>query len=133
MTKFLIAGFGSIGRRHFRNLLALGQRDILFYRTGRSTLPDDELDGFIVETDLNSPWHINRTAVIVANPTAAHLSTALTGRGSGLRCSAGKTGLSQHGENANAGAGVSAWWRAGAGGLPVPLSPRPAENKSTVE
>ena len=27
MTKFLIAGFGSIGRRHFRNLLALGQKD----------------------------------------------------------------------------------------------------------
>ena len=27
--KFLIAGFGSIGRRHLRNLLALGERDIL--------------------------------------------------------------------------------------------------------
>jgi len=30
--KFLIAGFGSIGRRHLRNLLALGERDILLYR-----------------------------------------------------------------------------------------------------
>ena len=77
MTKFLIAGFGSIGRRHFRNLLALGQRDILFYRTGRSTLPDDELDGFIVETDLNKALAHKPDAVIVANPTAAHLSTAL--------------------------------------------------------
>ena len=42
--KILIAGFGSIGRRHFHNLLALGERDILFYRSGRSTLPDDELE-----------------------------------------------------------------------------------------
>ena len=41
--KFLIAGFGSIGRRHFRNLLALGERDILLYRSGKGTLPDDEL------------------------------------------------------------------------------------------
>ena len=52
MTKFLIAGFGSIGRRHFRNLLAMGQKDILFYRTGQGTLQDNELNGYRVETDL---------------------------------------------------------------------------------
>jgi len=27
--KFLIAGYGSIGRRHMQNLLALGERDIV--------------------------------------------------------------------------------------------------------
>ena len=26
--KFLIAGLGSIGRRHFRNLIALGEKDV---------------------------------------------------------------------------------------------------------
>ncbi len=41
--KFLIAGLGSIGRRHFRNLIALGEKDIVLLRTRKSTLPDDEL------------------------------------------------------------------------------------------
>jgi glyceraldehyde-3-phosphate dehydrogenase/erythrose-4-phosphate dehydrogenase len=44
--KFLIAGFGSIGRRHFRNLLTLGERDIVFLRSKRSTLSDDEIADF---------------------------------------------------------------------------------------
>ena len=52
--KFLIAGFGSIGRRHFRNLLALGERDILFLRSQRSTLSDDEIANFPVEIELQA-------------------------------------------------------------------------------
>jgi predicted dehydrogenase len=76
-VKILIAGFGSIGRRHFRNLLALGEQDILFYRSGRSTLPDDELKGFPVETDLRAALAHRPQAVIVANPTALHLDVAI--------------------------------------------------------
>lgn len=75
--KFLIAGFGSIGRRHLRNLLALGERDILLYRTRRSTLPDDEIAGFPVETDLRAALDHRPDAVIVANPTALHLDVAI--------------------------------------------------------
>jgi predicted dehydrogenase len=75
--KILIAGFGSIGRRHFQNLLALGERDILFYRSGRSTLPDAELQGFPVETDLQAALSHRPHAVIVANPTALHLDVAI--------------------------------------------------------
>src|SRR4030042_4849275 len=75
--KFLIAGFGSIGRRHFRNLLELGERDILFYRTHRSTLADDELAGFPVETDLRAALAYKPEAVIIANPTALHLDVAI--------------------------------------------------------
>ncbi|MFA7408034.1 MAG: hypothetical protein WCY93_09505, partial [Anaerolineaceae bacterium] len=52
--KFLIAGLGSIGRRHLRNLVSLGEQDILLYRTHRSTLPEDELAPFPVETDLKA-------------------------------------------------------------------------------
>ena len=52
--KILIAGLGSIGRRHLRNLLALGERDIMLFRTEHRTLPDDELAGFPVETDLEA-------------------------------------------------------------------------------
>ncbi len=73
----LIAGFGSIGRRHFRNLLALGESDILFYRTRRSTLPEDELRDYVVETDLEKALAHKPDAVIIANPTAAHLDVAI--------------------------------------------------------
>ena len=51
--KFLIAGLGSIGRRHFRNLIALGEKDIVLLRSHRATLSDDELAGYPVETDLH--------------------------------------------------------------------------------
>ena len=50
--KILIAGLGSIGRRHLHNLLRLNEGDILLYRTGHSTLPEADLAGFPVETDL---------------------------------------------------------------------------------
>lgn len=75
--KFLIAGFGSIGRRHFNNLRALGQKHILFYRSGKSQLPDAELAGYTVETDLDAALAHKPDAVIVANPTALHLDVAL--------------------------------------------------------
>jgi len=75
--KFLIAGYGSIGRRHMHNLLALGERDILFYRSRRSTLPTDELEGFTVETDLRDALAHQPDAVIVSNPTALHLDVAI--------------------------------------------------------
>jgi len=75
--KFLIAGYGSIGRRHMRNLLALGEKDILLYRSHRSTLPEDELAGFPVETDLQKALDQAPQAVIIANPTALHLDVAI--------------------------------------------------------
>lgn len=75
--KILIAGFGSIGRRHFRNLSALGERDFIFLRSGRSTLPDDEIAGFPVETSLASALDHRPDAVIVANPTSLHLDVAI--------------------------------------------------------
>lgn len=76
--KILIAGLGSIGRRHFRNLIALGERDILLLRTRKATLSDDELAGYPVETDFHEALKKHRPkAVIVANPTALHLDVAI--------------------------------------------------------
>jgi predicted dehydrogenase len=75
--KYLIAGLGSIGRRHFRNLLTLGERDILLYRTHQATLPNDELAGFPVETDLDAALAYRPDAVIIANPTSLHLDIAI--------------------------------------------------------
>ncbi len=76
--RFLICGLGSIGRRHLRNLRSLGQDDIVLLRTRTSTLPDEELDGLPVESDIGralARWHPD--AVIVSNPTAAHLGVAI--------------------------------------------------------
>lgn len=76
--KFLIAGLGSIGRRHFRNLRALGEYDIVLLRSHKATLPDDELAGFPVETDVAIALKNHMPdAVIVANPTALHLDVAI--------------------------------------------------------
>lgn len=75
--RFLIAGFGSIGRRHFHNLKNLGETDVIFYRSAKSTLPDDELKGFIVENDLSAALNHEPDAVIVANPSALHLDVAM--------------------------------------------------------
>ena len=75
--KFLIVGFGSIGRRHFRNLVTLGENDILFYRTQHSTLQDDELADYRVETNLETALAHKPDAVIIANPSAFHLDVAI--------------------------------------------------------
>lgn len=76
--KYLIAGLGSVGRRHMRNLLTLGETDLVLLRTRKSTLPEDELAPYPQETDLQTALQKhNPDAVIVANPTALHLDVAI--------------------------------------------------------
>ncbi|HUI89697.1 MAG TPA: Gfo/Idh/MocA family oxidoreductase [Anaerolineales bacterium] len=76
--KTLIAGLGSIGRRHFRNLISLGEKDIVLLRSHHATLPDEELAGYPVATDLHEALRKYKPeAVIVANPTALHLDVAM--------------------------------------------------------
>lgn len=76
--QILIAGLGSIGRRHFRNLIALGETDIILLRTRKATLPDDELAGYPVETNIQGALQKHKPdAVIVANPTSLHLDVAI--------------------------------------------------------
>ncbi len=76
--KFLIAGLGSIGRRHMRNLTALGEKDIVLFRTRKATMPEDDLAGFPQETDLQTALEKHKPdAVIVSNPTSLHLDVAI--------------------------------------------------------
>ncbi len=81
--KILIAGLGSIGRRHLRNLLTLGVKDILLYRSGLATLDDDELAPFTTYHDLDDALEQKPDGVIVSNPTALHLSVALKAAAAG--------------------------------------------------
>src|SRR3989304_8359490 len=75
--KVLIAGLGSIGRRHLRNLTTLGVEEILLWPSQHSPLPDDELEGLPVLTDVQSALDYQPDAVIVSNPTALHLDIAI--------------------------------------------------------
>lgn len=76
--KILIAGLGSIGRRHLRNLIALGEKDVVLLRSHHSTLPGSELEEYPVETDLRAALKKHRpNGVIVANPTALHMDIAI--------------------------------------------------------
>lgn len=75
--KFLIAGFGSIGRRHLRNLRLLGETEFVLLRSNKSTLPDDEIAGLPLETDITAALAHNPEAVIISNPTALHLDVAI--------------------------------------------------------
>jgi predicted dehydrogenase len=76
--KILIAGLGSIGRRHFRNLIALGETDLVLLRTRKATLPEDELADYPVETEIHQALGKHKPdAVVVANPTALHLDVAI--------------------------------------------------------
>ena len=76
--RFLIAGLGSIGRRHLRNLQSLNEAEIILLRSGRSTLPDTELADLPTEQDLYKALDRHQPdAVIVSNPTAYHLDVAI--------------------------------------------------------
>lgn len=75
--KFLIAGYGSIGRRHLRNLRALGENDIVLLRSHQSTLPEDEIKDVPVETTIEAALAHHPDGVIIANPTSLHLDAAV--------------------------------------------------------
>src|SRR5262245_48822834 len=71
---FLIAGSGSIGRRHLENLRRLGH-DAFFFRSGRrdpGAPPPEAREEFELERALASGLR----AVLVCNPSALHLPVA---------------------------------------------------------
>jgi predicted dehydrogenase len=75
--KTLIAGYGSIGKRHLNNLRALGEQDFILLRSHQSTLSDEDIQGIPVETDIDSALAHKPDAVIISNPTALHLDVAI--------------------------------------------------------
>lgn len=75
--RVLVAGGGSIGRRHLHNLLGLGQREIRVVDPDPRALSQVRADLGISGWDaLDAGLDWEPEAVIVANPTAFHLATA---------------------------------------------------------
>ena len=78
MTRLLISGLGSIGRRHLSNLRQLGCDDLVLHRTLKSSLPDEAFEGLPIERDLEKALEEFRPEVVlVTNPTANHLDVAI--------------------------------------------------------
>jgi predicted dehydrogenase len=77
LNHILICGLGSVGQRHLQHFLSIGVSRIDAFRTGRGTIKMEglSLPGEIFYS-LDEALRHNPEAVIVANPTASHLSTA---------------------------------------------------------
>lgn len=75
--RIVVAGLGSAGRRHLRNLTALGVTDCILLRSGRATLPDEGLDGFPVVPDVDAALRLQPDAAVIATPSALHLDAAI--------------------------------------------------------
>jgi predicted dehydrogenase len=73
----LMVGLGSIGRRHLRNLRALGEHSIICYRSGRGSLCEKDFVGVVNEEDLKRALRHQPDIAVISNPTAIHMETAI--------------------------------------------------------
>ena len=69
-----VVGTGSIGRRHLKNLLYIGERDIIAVseHSGKSSI---DIDGTVIQavSDYDSVLGADVTAIVIGNPTSLHL------------------------------------------------------------
>ena len=69
----LVAGYGSIGRRHFRNLKTLGFSDVRLLRSGRPPASGfGSPEGVVVYQEVERALADRPAVVIVATPSALH-------------------------------------------------------------
>jgi predicted dehydrogenase len=74
----LIAGYGSIGRRHYRNAVGLGEYEVRLLRSGpprEQSFPDPA--GAKIYKSIEPALQDGPCVVIVANPTSLHANTAI--------------------------------------------------------
>lgn len=76
--KILLIGLGSIGSRHLKNLLSLGYKDIILYRTKKSAMDGiDRFSSLPSYGDLDDALAQKPDIAIIANPTSLHAKIAL--------------------------------------------------------
>ena len=76
--KFLIAGCGSIGSRHLRNLLELGEKDIILYDINYERLKELNASfGLKIFTDFDKALHEAPDVVFITGPTNLHIPLSL--------------------------------------------------------
>ena len=76
-VKILIIGFGSIGRRHFNNLVKLGYNNISFLRSKKSNIETSGLVDYKVYFNHVEAFKENPEIVFITNPTSLHMDMAI--------------------------------------------------------
>lgn len=76
LKKYVIVGLGSIGRRHLKNLAAVGETEFIAVTRGLCPLPTDDLPPYKTEKNLSNALAHQPDAVLICNPTALHLPMA---------------------------------------------------------
>jgi len=74
--KILICGVGSIGERHLKNLVSLGYKNIILYRTKKKKLRTINKN-FVVYDNLSKALTEKPDIAFICNPTHLHLETAI--------------------------------------------------------
>lgn len=73
-SPILVIGFGSIGRRHYRNLVSLGYTNVSVYDVDQEKLKEENIQGVPILTDrIFKEFPI----VFICNPSHLHIATAL--------------------------------------------------------
>ncbi len=75
--KILICGLGSIGKRHAKNLLSLGEKNIIFFRERNINLKEKNLEKIKVFKKLSLALKEKPDVTFVCNITSKHISTAI--------------------------------------------------------
>ena len=75
MKKILVCGVGSIGERHINNLISLGYKDIILYRTRNKKLRKVK-ENFLTFKNLSEALKQKPDVAIISNPTHLHLKIA---------------------------------------------------------
>lgn len=76
--KILVAGLGSIGQRHLRNLRSIAPVEVVAYRVRGNALPSDLQGDWLTEcSDLTTALSLRPVAALICNPPAAQLDVAL--------------------------------------------------------
>ena len=75
--KILVVGYGSVGRRHVKNLRQLGCDNLVFLRSGQPDVIDQVPPPGEQFRDLAEALAHDIRAAIIASPSAKHLETAL--------------------------------------------------------
>jgi predicted dehydrogenase len=73
----LVAGVGSVGRRHVGNLMAVGAGPVRLLRSGLGQPLPEAFGDLPVDNDLESALARRPRAVVVCNPTALHVPVGL--------------------------------------------------------
>ena len=75
--KILICGIGSIGKRHAKNLINLGEKNIIFYRERNFEIKDKKLKKIKVFHNLSEALKEKPKITFICNVTSKHILTAI--------------------------------------------------------